>query len=213
MSYDWHNTQNNEYLTLLLERLEQPKLLWVQQFARIINSYIKENNLSNISIKEIGCNVGHFCRVLEEINTNTTFYGYDTSDTYLAIAKQKFKHLNFVNTNIEDEIPQNTDITIISATFEHIKNHYNALINIFNSTNKLIILRTFIGDSYLEQECKKDNSIHSYIIKQFTIQYLQSFTKNEWILDVVEDDATNSKTKHICFDVYRTQKILIFRKM
>ena len=69
MSYDWHNTQNNEYLQLLLSRLTQSKLIWVQQFRDIINSYTKQNNIDHFSIKDIGCNVGHFCRILEEFHT------------------------------------------------------------------------------------------------------------------------------------------------
>ena len=213
MSYDWHNTQNNEYLQLLLSRLTQSKLIWVQQFRDIINSYIKQNNIDHFSIKDIGCNVGHFCRILEELNGDCEYHGYDISDTYLDIAKDNFKDLHFINLNIEDNVPLNTDITVISATFEHINKHGQAIKNIFDSTNKLIILRTFIGNSYLEEECKKNDSLYSYVIKQFTIGYFKTLLIGKWDLEVVDDIATESTQKCVCSNIYRTQKILIFRKL
>lgn len=211
MTVDWHQTQNEDYLKLLIKRLDEPKLIWVNQFVDLINKSIN-NETSSLSIKDIGCNVGHFYRGLEDIKINCSYYGYDISETYLNIAKSKFPNANFQNLNIETDDVELTDITVISATFEHLQLHEKAFEKILNSTKCLILLRTFIGDSYLDEDCYKDGANLSYKIKQFTINYFESLLADDWLIEVVDDIATNSSNKCVCKNIYRKQKVLIFKR-
>lgn len=212
MIYDWHKTQNDDYLNLSKQRLKEDKLIWVQQFVDIINNFCDKNNCSFIKIKDIGCNVGHFYRGIDDIKIKSEYYGYDISDTYLSIAKNNFPKGNFLYSNVEDTMLENTDITVISATYEHLYFHNEALLNIFNSTNSLIILRTFIGDSYKQENCYKHGADLPYVIKQFNIDYFFSSLPIGWTLEVVEDLATNSISKCVCKNIYRTQKVLVFKR-
>ena len=65
---DWHlNTQNKDYLDLSIKRLNEPALIWVSQFTDIINSKMKSFNKSVFRINDIGCNVGHFYRNINQL--------------------------------------------------------------------------------------------------------------------------------------------------
>ena len=64
---DWHlTTQNKDYLDLSIKRLNEPALIWVLQFTDIINSKMKSFNKSILRINDIGCNVGHFYRNINQ---------------------------------------------------------------------------------------------------------------------------------------------------
>lgn len=212
MIYDWHKTQNNDYLNLSKQRLKEDKLIWVQQFINIINEFCLLQDLSYIKIKDIGCNVGHFYRAIDDISIKCEYYGYDISKTYLDIAKNNFPKGNFLCSNVENTTLENTDITIMSATYEHLNFHNESLKNIFNSTNSLVIIRTFIGDSYKEEKCYKEGADLPYVIKQFTIDYFISNLPINWKLEIIDDLATNSISKCVCTNIHRTQKVLIFKR-
>lgn len=213
MNYDWHLTQNDDYLELLKVRISSDdKLIWVQQFADIINNKILD--YSSIKINDFGCNVGHFCKIIPTIKASTEYTGYDISETYLKIARENFKSLNFVNLDISKSLPETSDVSIMSATLEHIPDHEQSIKNIFLTTKKLFILRTFIGEEYLEEKFLKDGASDFYLIKQFTVDYFVNIVTKlkDWDLEILKDKATNSETKIINNALHRTQKVLIFSK-
>jgi hypothetical protein len=178
---DWHKTtQNDEYLQLCVERLDKPILKWVNQIATMLPK-------EPFSINEIGCNVGHFYRVIQGKNIN--YKGYDVSKTYLDIATQKFGEY-FYELDITKQVPQTADITIISATLEHLENFEDALKNIFLSTNKRVIIRTFVGWRNKTNFYSKSGLSQSYIVRQFTIKKLNP---HKIPIRIFKDDATNSK--------------------
>jgi SAM-dependent methyltransferase len=211
MSSDWHKTQNEDYLELLISRIKNEDILnWVQQFVEIIN----KNNLDkNISINDIGCNVGHFCKAINKINGKVEYIGYDLSQTYLDIAKNNFKEYNFYMLDISKELPRKADITIISATLEHIENYKEALINILNTTNNMCIIRTFFGNDKKEY-CLKNNAKESYLIREFDTDNFLNLINNDWSISFQEDLATKGIEKLICNDknILRKQKVLILKK-
>ena len=47
--------------------------------------------------------------------------------------------------NLEKKIPMKADISVISATLEHLNNPSKALNNFLKSTDQLIIIRSFFG--------------------------------------------------------------------
>jgi trans-aconitate methyltransferase len=212
---EWQLTQNSEYLTLLRKRLSEPVLIWVEQFVDIINAHSVSRELQEaIKINDYGCNVGHFYRGIASLMFKADYCGYDISETYLKIARDAFPNAIFENLDIAgSQPPRVADISIISATLEHIPNHISALENIFNFTNRLVILRTFVGDKYLNESCLTDGAEEEYLIKQFCVDDLVKHSKTfGWSLSIIEDKATGGLPKLVCNgrSISRTQKILIF---
>jgi 2-polyprenyl-3-methyl-5-hydroxy-6-metoxy-1,4-benzoquinol methylase len=212
---DWHlETQNSDYLDVSEKRLTEPPLMWVNQFTEIINS--KFETSQKIRINDIGCNVGHFARNINELKSNVDYRGIDISDVYLNIAKQKFPELRFENQDFSSkELNREKfkcDISIISATLEHIQNYKHFLKNIFSSTQKLVLIRTFIGDESRKEYCQKENALKPYLIRQFKKEQLvnQVFNK-EWAVEFHEDKATESKWKNICAEIRRRQIVIVYQ--
>jgi 2-polyprenyl-3-methyl-5-hydroxy-6-metoxy-1,4-benzoquinol methylase len=214
---DWHAlTQNDEYLKLSFQRLSEPPLIWVNHFTQIINDFIGKNKGKYV-INDIGCNVGHFARNVELINSDVAYRGIDISKTYLEIAKHHFPKLDFY---IEDfaqkelNISQfECDISIISATLEHIDDYEQFLSNIFITTSQMVLIRTFIGEISQMEYCLKEGATQSYLIRQFVLSDLvnKDFNKG-WLFEEIVDEATLSKPKVICNSITRSQQILKFVK-
>lgn len=215
---DWHAlTQNDEYLKLSSQRLSEPPLIWVNQFTQIINDFI-DGNKGKYVINDVGCNVGHFARNVKLIDADIDYRGIDISKTYLEIAENHFPELDFY---IEDfsqkdlDISQfKCDISVVSATLEHIDDYKQFLENIFKSTSQMVLIRTFLGDSTEMDFCLKDGASESYLIRQFMLSDLigKSYNK-DWISECLDDSATRSQPKIICKSITRTQQILKFTNM
>ena len=197
MGLDWHQTtQNEKYLQLCIRRLDEPILTWVNQITKMIPQ-------DNITVNEIGCNVGHFYRGIQ--NKNITYRGYDVSKTYLDIAKQRFGE-HFYELDITNQTPELADVTIVSATLEHLENYEEALKNIFISTTNKVIIRTFIGHRKKTNYRLKPESKEPYVIHQFTKKQLNP---HKIPLTVIKDEATKSKPYKID-NIKRRMKILEF---
>jgi SAM-dependent methyltransferase len=214
---DWHAlTQNNEYLKLSSQRLSEPPLIWVNQFTQLINDFIGDHKGKYV-INDIGCNVGHFARNMELINSDIAYRGIDISKTYLEIAKHHFPKLDFY---IEDfaqkelKISQfNCDVSVVSATLEHIDDYEQFLSNIFKTTSQMVLIRTFVGETSEMDYCLKEGATQSYLIRQFVLSDLvnKGFNK-DWIFEEIVDQATQSKPKVICNSITRIQQIHKFVK-
>ena len=214
---DWHAlTQNDEYLKLSSQRLSEPPLIWVNQFTQIINDFVGENK-GKSAINDIGCNVGHFARNVELINSDIAYRGIDISKTYLEIAKHHFPNLDFY---IEDfaqkelNISQfNCDISVVSATLEHIDDYEQFLSNIFITASQMVLIRTFVGETSEMDYCLKEGATQSYLIRQFVLSDLvnKDFNK-DWQFEEILDEATLSKPKVICNSITRSQQIIKFVK-
>ena len=214
---DWHAlTQNDEYLKLSSQRLSEPPLIWVNQFTQIINDFIGENKDKYV-INDIGCNVGHFARNVELINADIAYRGIDISKTYLEIAKHHFPKLHFY---IEDFAQKELNISqfycnisVVSATLEHIDDYEQFLSNIFETTRQIVLIRTFIGATSEMDYCLKEGATQSYLIRQFVLSDLvnKDFNK-DWLFEEIVDEATLSKPKVICNSITRSQQILKFVK-
>ena len=216
---DWHlNTQNKDYLDLSIKRLNEPALIWVSQFTDIINSKMKSFDKPVLKINDIGCNVGHFYRNLKEIESKVNYTGFDISKTYLDIAHNHFPEANFILEDVGsskfDKTKYNCDISIISATLEHIENYEVFLENIFQSTNDLVLIRTFIGNESRKDYCLKPGANQSYLIRQFKLAELKGKSFNSsWNCDEIEDLATGGVQKQVCDGIDRSQRILSFQKV
>ena len=216
---DWHlNTQNKDYLDLSIKRLNEPALIWVSQFTDIINSKIKSFDKPTLKINDIGCNVGHFYRNINEINSKVNYAGFDISKTYLDIARSHFPEASFIQEDVGsskfDKNKYNCDISVISATLEHIENYEVFLENVFQSTNDLVLIRTFIGNESRKDYCLKPGANQSYLIRQFKLSELKDKSFNSsWNCDEIEDLATGGVQKQVCDGIDRSQRILSFQKV
>ncbi len=217
---DWHAlTQNDEYLKLSSQRLSEPPLIWVNQFTQIINDFIDENK-GKYAINDIGCNVGHFARNVELINSDIAYRGIDISKTYLEIAKQHFPKLDFyVEDFAEEEFNSsyfNCDISVISATLEHIDDYEQFLSNIFKTTSQMVLIRTLVGETSEKDYCLRRGAKDAYIIRQFTLTDLVNKKFNEgWLFEFVIDEATQGKSIFTCnsISIARTQLVIKFIKI
>lgn len=200
-----------------MERLNQPKLIWVQQISDIIAEILQQQGLKEIKLKDIGCNVGHFYRGISDLGLSIKYSGYDISETYVNVARKFFDTDAFDVADFSktlDKASYISDITVISATLEHIENWQTALKNIFDTTKDLIIIRTFIGDKSLKQFCHKPNSLEGYEIYQFSEQDITSHAKSDsWEMQFIEDRATSGQSKLVCEGIARTMKICVFKKL
>ena len=221
MTRDWHSTQNVDYMLLAKRRLNQPPLIWVQQFAEIINLVVPtlptrfNTDRRELLINDIGCNVGHFYRCLTQIDYPVSYCGYDVSQTYLRIAKDFFPGVDFFELDISTDTPRLADITVISATLEHIRDHERAIMNIFTTTRFAVLLRTFIGDESVVEYCRTDDALSDYLIKQFTLFDVTLFgLSNGWKFELFLDQATGGVPKLVCNrrSIARSQKIIVFKR-
>lgn len=221
LDFDWQNTQNDSYLDLCRERLDQPLLTWVKQFVNIINTYIESDGSlqGHVSINDYGCNVGHFFRGIADICSSVSYIGYDISRAYLNIAQSKFGSCHFQYLDFSKETAQNTirsaDVAIISATLEHVFDFETAIENIFRNTRSLVIIRTFIGSQSLVEHCRTLGAAEDYLIRQFTVDDIVRVPLAEgWNVSRLMDIATQGEFKLVCNSatIKRKQEIFVFYK-
>lgn len=213
---DWHrNFQDDDYLRLSLQRLEDdsPLLYWCTQFADIIREQFK-GSAEPLFISDIGCNVGHFCRVLPQLQHEVTYRGYDISTTYLDLARKLHPKHSFSLLDIATELPQqNADVTVISATLEHIEDSETALKNILKTTGNLVLLRSFYGMQPARHMYKKPHSTHPYLIRQFTFEQVAAAALSQgFSTRFYRDRATDSIPQYLGCGVTRTQYIAVLKK-
>lgn len=229
MNFDWHNTQNDEYIELLKKRLDEPRLKWVDQFWSII--FIKnickrssvsalDDNYEKVSINDFGCNVGHFYRGCLELKIPCIYTGYDISESYLKVARQRFGDV--VDFNLLDiskpkaiDSIKTADVSVISATLEHIQDFTIVLKNIFEKTRKMVLIRTFLGENLLSDFCLTDGAKQKYLIRQFRLSDIsQSPSALGWSSTVIPDLATSGERKAVCNSskIYRKQYIILFEQ-
>jgi SAM-dependent methyltransferase len=211
-SMDWHSTQNQAYLALLKSRLNQPLLHWVDQFVRIINQNL--NREGSASVNDVGCGVGNFYRGLHLLKGSIDYRGYDVSDIYLSTAREFFPQGYFIKFDITEHLPQVADVTVMSATLEHLENYTIALKHIFQSTKKLFILRTFIGPESLADMCQTIQALDHYLIRQFCIEEIVANLPQGWQYQLLQDYSTNGEIKCVCngLTIPRRQQVLVFSR-
>lgn len=166
-------------------------------------------SLRGRQIHDVGCNVGLFCRVLPLISNKANYFGYDISETYIELTRQRFPHLSFQILDIATGMPeQQADVTIISATLEHIEAWELALENILNSTKSIVLLRSFFGAHPVSDMYKKDKASSPYLVRQFTFEQVSKVAYEKgFITRFLRDAATDSVPQYLGCGITRTQYI------
>ena len=185
-------------------------------YLNLKNNYAKDNKYlaviteNGIWIKD---QVNEFVNI---INANKLEYiGFDISKTYLDIAKKTFPNRKFVSMDIEkyNSILEH-DISVCSATIEHLTNENLALSNILKATRNILILRTFLGNIYESDLYTKKQAKSSYPIKQFSFKNIALIAeKHGFHSKFIKDEATDSIPQYLGCGIIRTQYIAILKRV
>ncbi len=116
--------------------------------------------------------------------------------------------------DIATELPQqNADVSVISATLEHIEQWETALANILDTTRQQVLLRSFFGMQPASDMYKKAHATHPYLIRQFTFEQLAAAAESKgFSTRFLRDRATDSIPQYLGCGVTRTQYIAVLRK-
>jgi hypothetical protein len=174
-------------------------------------------SVGGITVNDIGCNVGHLYKGIvsdTELMNRLIYTGFDCEPQYLDIARRRFPNASFVLSDItKDDLPS-ADVTVISATLEHVDNPVNVLTKLLSSTNETMVLRTFLGENWGKSTRMKPGAKLPYPIYQFSFLYvLEVFNGMGFQTDVIRDKATDSMPKFIDRGIVRTQYVILGRKV
>ena len=201
----FEKSQEDGYLDLCISRARNEYLTWVEQLLDIIEG---ENYEGGLKINDIGCNVGQFWKGLKKRNlTQLSYYGFDYELIYLNAAEKIFPELlgRLYQRDVTTEPLPNSDITVCSATLEHLPSFEAGLNNIIKSTNKMVLLRTFLGDSQLTSINMKEGAQEPYLIRQFSFHEIFSiFYDAGFTVTIVRDRYTDSMPRYISTGIIRS---------
>lgn len=187
-------------IDLYKDRAKNIDLIWCNQVANILKELT--NKPENNTINDIGCNYGQLFKELKRVKIDNEFNykGYDIDEKFLELAKQSFLELKDKVSilNIETEIPPSAQITICSATFEHLDNPYQALNNLFESTSEHLILRTFLGAENIRFVQSDRRFVdHPYNVNQFELfEMSQKMFEKGFSFCCIPDHATKMSEKY-----------------
>ncbi len=214
----WQNTQNKAFLETCLERMKGPTLTWVNQFLDILAPHLKPNTTLN----DIGCNVGQFYKGLQERKIKFNYRGFDIEPLYLKEAQKFFPELKnkLFKIDIEKGIPPKADISVVSATLEHLEELSPGLDHILSSAKKICLVRTFLGEKSETKMMMKKNSKIAYPINQYAFEDIfKLFARYGFETTVLRDHYTDSMPKYIAIEtiagqgMVRTQYIIFGKKI
>ena len=113
-------------------------------------------------------NLFQFYKGLKKKDNNKKFdyFGYDHDKEYIKCGLHFFPELKKKSKifDIEKSTPRLADITIISATLEHLNNPDDAIEKLCKSTKKIIFIRSFFGKKKIIKIFKNKKYIDNFII-------------------------------------------------
>ena len=202
----FQESQDKEYFSLCVHRAKKTYLVWVEQFLDIISENADMN--TTLKLNDIGCNLGQFWKGLKRRDfVNIDYNGFDYEEMYVEEAKNIFPEVSekFNFLDIEKTTPPQCDITVCSATLEHMEYLQPSLENMLESTDKLFLLRTFLGEIPLKSLRMKKNAKTYYNIHQFSFnEIMLSFHKLGFSSKILRDLYTDSMPSYIGNGVIRT---------
>lgn len=209
------NSQTRERdIILYKNRIKKINHIWVDQ---ILNLIIKSSDISKgkYKINDIGCNLFQFYKGIKrkKISKRFDYFGYDHDKEYIKQGLKFFPELKKKSKvlNIEKNFPRKTDISVISATLEHLIDSDKSLENILKSTKKKVFIRTFLGKKKIVKLFKNKKYVDNpYHINQFSFNWIEKKLKKHNFFDIsfIKDMATKGKTRTVWPSVKRKFYIL-----
>ena len=171
-------------------------------------------------INDLGCNYFQLFKEIYLRKLKYDYFGYDLDPKFINIGlnyvtklknfekfnKKKVRmtqtnnlSFNYKVSNIEKDNLRKCDCSVLSATLEHVDNANRVLGNVFKTTKKIIILRTFV-DIKAEEAIQTKGYKKPYNIRKFSFIFLEKiFLKNGFNLYFILDKATkfSKKTFHL----------------
>ena len=117
--------------------------------------------------------------------------------------------------DLERKKPRRAEISVISATLEHLIKPERALKNILSTTKDLIIIRSFFGKKEIRKLFNDNNFVDNpYYINQFTFSWIKKklFEKNFKYINIYKDKATKGKLRMIYPKIQRKFFIIAAQK-
>jgi SAM-dependent methyltransferase len=209
----FNKSQNTNYLETLERRIKNDYLTWVEQFLDIMTEHL---NLSQRKrVNDIGCNLGQFYKGMKRRNLNLDYYGYDIETLYLEKASLQFKEIQdrFLYMDISNSIPDYADISITSATFEHLDTLWPGLNNMLKSTKELVLIRTFLGEDSKKAISYKEGAEIYYYINQYSfLEVLDTLQKHGFSSIVLRDRYSDSLPQYLRQGIVRTHFIVLGKR-
>lgn len=215
----WQHTQNSDYIKLIRNRIENVDLTWATQFLDIINNEV--DTFCNISIKDIGCQSFQFYKQIKINKLPYDYYGYELDESYVKIGLEYFPELSkniYLGDFTKNDDVKQTDISLCSATIEHVDNWNIFLEKMLSSSNKMAIIRTFLGENTERKSVRATDAKADYPIWQFGFtDFLNAIDKLGWKPEVKRDSFTDSLPIYKSYGVdvtgvVRTQYIVVAKK-
>jgi len=208
----FQESQNKEYLELCIDRARNIDLTWIEQFLDIIFDSVDSER--QLLLNDIGCNLGQFWKGLKKKGwgDNIQYFGYDSEEVYLEEAKKIFPEISkkLFQFDITQGKPPDCDITVCSATAEHLEYLQPGLDNMLQSTKGLFLLRTFLGVEALKSISMKEGAKTYYNIHQYSFsEILLSFERNGFSSRVIRDRYTDSMPNYLDNGIIRTFFIVV----
>ncbi|MDP7525384.1 MAG: class I SAM-dependent methyltransferase [Dehalococcoidales bacterium] len=136
-----------EYTEDLMRRLrgEVPELTWLKQFREIL----RPNLRPGLTLLDVGCATGYAYNSFRE--DEVAYTGLDVEADYLERAAQWFSdvpNIRFIEHDINiSAAPVSAEIVTCSAILEHCPGLMPALRHLVDSTGRILLLRTFLGET------------------------------------------------------------------
>jgi SAM-dependent methyltransferase len=216
-----HNskTVGSKQLKLYKYRANNIRLTW----CKAVLDIIKDFNVKKIN--DLGCNYFQLFKEIQLRKLKYNYFGYDFDKEFIKIGLnyllklknfKKFKNkllqtnnqkkvrlslnglkFNYEILNVEKEKLRTCDCSVLSAILEHTDYPYKVLQNVFKTTRKIIILRTFV-DINEQNAIQVKNVKQPYNIRRFGFNSLKKiFSKNGFDLNFILDEATKFSTKSL----------------
>ena len=216
-----HNskTVGSKQLKLYKYRANNIRLTW----CKAVLDIIKKFNVKKIN--DLGCNYFQLFKEMYLRKSKYDYFGYDADQKFINIGLdylvklktfKKFKNkllqknnqkkvrlsfnglkFNYEILNVEKEKLRTCDCSVLSAILEHTDYPYKVLQNVFKTTRKIIILRTFV-DINEQNAIQVKNVKQPYNIRRFGFNSLKKiFSKNGFDLNFILDEATKFSTKSL----------------
>lgn len=216
ISSSWNHTQDDQYLNLIKNRIESIDLIWTSQFLDILEG----SNTNFKDIKDIGCQAFQFYKEIKRRSFFIEYYGYELDQAYVSLGLEYFPELtnyvyvgDFANLNEVRE----TDVTVCSATLEHIEDWKPFLRKMLESTSSTVLIRTFLSNQSTLDICRNLNSSDSYPIHQFSFsEFLSEIKKFGFNPEIIRDRYTDSLPKLLNVNpngIIRTQYVVVAKKI
>lgn len=212
----WIQTQGPNYLSMIRQRIENVDLVWVSQFLDILQGEPDKS----VSVKDIGCQAFQFYKEVKRRGVSLDYYGYELDQNYVDLGLEYFPELT--NKVIVGDFAKlyevkHTDVTVCSATIEHIDCWIGFLQRMLNTTSNVVVIRSFFGENTKREICNHNGATDNYPIWQFSFsEFLAVIRKCGFYPEIVRDRYTDSLPKYLDVlpdGIVRTQYVVVARRI